>query len=339
MHVLFIGGTGLISTAIARQLLETGHQVTLFNRGKTESRLPPGAQTITGDRKDYAAFERTFADKTYDVVADMVAFHPDDAASVVRAFQGRCAQFLFCSTVCVYSGPPTQIPITETETYHSIGQYGRNKIACEQLLLRAHEESGFPVTILRPSHSYGEGGRIIRPFGPGETFIDRLRKGKPVILPGDGTGLWASLHVDDVAKGFIGTMGNSTCIGEAYNITGDEWVTWNTYHEQVAEVVGGTFDPCYIPTDILVDVAPKMSGGTKEIFAWTSIFDNSKIMRDAGYTGQTISWREGVRRTVKWMEENGRIADSDASETDAFEDSLIAAWRSSVRGALPHQQA
>ncbi|MDQ3814393.1 MAG: SDR family oxidoreductase, partial [Armatimonadota bacterium] len=314
MHVLFIGGTGLISTAIARQLLEAGHQVTLFNRGRSENRLPPGAEVLHGDRKDYRAFEATFADKTYDVAVDMVAFHPDDSASAVRALAGRVGQFIHCSTVCVYSGPVTQIPTTETEPYHSIGQYGKNKILCEQLLMREWETRRFPVTIMRPSHSYGEGGAIIRSFGPSDTFVDRLRKGKPLIVQGDGNSLWASCHVDDVARGFIGTMGNPQCLGQAYNITGDEWMTWNTYHEQVAEVVGGSFEPVHIPTDVLREVAPQSAGGTYEIFAWPSVFDNSKIKRDTSYTGQTISWREGVRRTVDWLESKDKLADSDQDD-------------------------
>lgn len=335
MHVLFIGGTGLISTAIARQLLEQGHQVTLFNRGRSENRLPDGAAQIIGDRKDYAAFENAFADKRYDVVVDMVAFHPDDSASAVRAFKGRCGQFLHCSTVCVYSGPVQQIPTTETEPYHSIGTYGKNKIACEELLLRAWRDEKFPAIILRPSHSYGEGGQIIRPFGPADTFVDRLRKNRPVIVQGDGNSLWASCHVDDVARGFIGTMGNERCLGEAYNITGDEWMTWNEYHTQVADVVGGTFTPVHIPTDVLRQVAPKWAGGTYEIFAWPSVFDNAKIKRDAGYPGQTISWREGVRRTLAYLEASNKIADSGR---DDFEDRLIEAWRSGV-ARLPKQEA
>ncbi len=333
MHVLFIGGTGLISTAIARQLLEAGHEVTLFNRGKSENRLPKGAAEIRGDRKDYAAFEKIFTDKSYDVVVDMVAFHPDDSASAVRAFAGRCGQFIHCSTVCVYSGPVTQIPTTETEAYHSLGGYGQNKIACEKLLLQEFEDRQFPVTIMRPSHSYGEGGSIIRSVGPADTFIDRLRKKKPIIVQGDGNSLWASCHVDDVARGFIATMGNSPCFGQAYNITGDDWFTWNQYHAQVAEVAGGTFDPVHIPTDTLHVVAPHLAGGTYEIFEWPSVFDNSKLKRDTTYAGQTIPLREGVQRTLAWLEENGKLTDSDS---DDYEDRLVTAWREKT-GELPRQ--
>lgn len=333
MNVLFIGGTGLISTSISRQLLEQGHQVTLFNRGKSENRVPDGAEEIRGDRKDYAAFEKTFADKSYDVVVDMVAFHPDDSASAVRAFAGRCGQFIHCSTVCVYSGPVAQIPTTETEPYHSIGGYGKNKILCEQLLMEAFQKQQFPATIMRPSHSYGEGGDMIRSFGPGNTFVDRLRKGKPIVVAGNGNSLWASCHVDDVARGFVGVMDNPKALGQAYNITGDEWMTWNTYHEQVAEVVGGTFQAVHIPTDVLREVAPQWSGSAYEILQWPSVFDNAKIKRDTDYTGQTVSFKEGVRRTVSWLESKGRNADSDA---DDYEDRLVAAWQSQT-GQLPRK--
>jgi nucleoside-diphosphate-sugar epimerase len=264
----------------------------------------------------------------------MISFHPDDAESDIRAFAGRCGHFLHCSTVCVYSGPPETIPTPETEPYHSIGGYGKNKAAIEQRLLREFAEKGFPATVLRPSHSYGEGGNILRPWGPWDgwgRFIDRLRKKKPVIVPGDGTNLWASCHVDDVAEGFIALMGKEKSFGECYNITGEANMTWNTYHQEVAAVVGGEFHPVYIPTDILCEIAPSWSGGLKEIFAHPSIFDNSKI-KAMGYPGQSISLREGTARTLAWMEQNGRITDE--SGDGGYEDRLIEGWRKIV-GTLP----
>jgi nucleoside-diphosphate-sugar epimerase len=171
MHVLFIGGTGLISTAIARQLLQAGHEVTLFNRGKRENRLPDAGPTAC-TRSSATARISTPLSRRSPTRPTMWSwtwspFTPTNRPSAVRAFAGRCGQFLHCSTVCVYSGPPQTIPTPETEPYHSIGQYGKNKIACEELLLRAHAEQNFPVTILRPSHSYGEGGGIIRQWGIG----------------------------------------------------------------------------------------------------------------------------------------------------------------------------
>ncbi|PQV62387.1 Nucleoside-diphosphate-sugar epimerase [Abditibacterium utsteinense] len=337
MHVLFVGGTGLISTAIARQLLEAGHQVTLFNRGQSENRLPPGAKTIHGDRKNYAAFEQLFADKTFDVVIDMVAFQPEDSAAAVRAFAGRTGQFIHCSTVCVYSGPVTQLPTTETEPFHSLGSYGQNKIECEKLLIREHEGHNFPVTIMRPSHSYGEGGSLTRSFGPGAAFVTRLRQNQPLIVQGDGNSLWAACHVDDVARGFVATMGNEKCIGEAYNITGEEWMTWNTYYQQVAEVVNGTFDPVHIPTAVLREIAPDWASGTHEILSWPSIFEMSKLKRDTGYSGQTISWKQGVTRTIAWLDSQGKLSATAENVVADFgrEDRLIAAWREQVGQIKP----
>lgn len=338
MDVCIVGGTGLISTAIATQLLARGDRVTCFNRGRTPSRLPasPRLEIVVGDRSDRAAFESAFADRVFDVVVDMVAFQPDDAASAVRAFSGRCGQFIHCSTVCVTSGPPHKIPTPESEPHHSIGGYGVNKGAIEDLLLAEHARSGFPVTILRPSHSYGEGGNLIRPFGAWDsfgTFPDRLRKGKKVIVPGDGVGLWASCHVEDVAAGFLATMGKAAAVGEVFHITGEENVTWNDYHAQVAEAIGGVFRPVHVPMAVLERIAgADWCTGMREIFAWPSIFDNAKI-RSLGYPGQTISWREGARRTVEWMDAHGRTRDE--SEDGGYEDRLIDAWERAVEGLGP----
>jgi nucleoside-diphosphate-sugar epimerase len=329
MHVLLIGGTGLISTAIATRLLREGHRVTLYNRGRSENRLPSGAEVIIGDRSQREAFEAAFAGRTFDVAVDMIAFHPDDCLSAERALGGKVGHFIHCSTVCVYSGPVQQHPTTETEPYHSIGGYGANKIACEGVLLRAHAERGFPVTIMRPSHSYGDSSGLIRPFGPHEVLVDRLRKGRPLIVNDGGNSLWAACHVDDVAVGFIAVMGKPACIGQAYHICGEEPMTWNQYHEQVAEVVGGAYVPVYIPTDVLRRCAPAWAGGTWEIFAWPSVFTMHKLKRDAAYPGQTISWKQGVARAVAWLEERGRIVDSG---TEQQEDRLIAAWRERIAG-------
>lgn len=324
MHVLFIGGTGLISTATARQLLEAGHEVTLFNRGQSENRLPDGAKTIHGDRKKYDEFERQFDGMHFDVVVDMVAFSPDDTESAIRAFTGKCGQFIHCSTVCVYSGPVETVPTPETEPFHSIGSYGQNKIRCEKLLNEARDDKSFPVTIVRPSHSYGEGGDIIRAFGPTNGYIERMRTGKPVIVPDGGESVWASLHVDDLARGFIALMGRHKTIGEAYNITGEEAMTWRRYHAQVCEVAGGAFHPVFVPRDVLKKMAPDWSGSMSEILAFTSLFDNSKIKRDTDYQGQTIFWKEGVARNLNWIEGKGKTLLK--PEDDAREDELIAQW-------------
>jgi len=335
MDILIIGGSGLISTAIGQQLVDAGHRLSCFNRAKTPNRITGKVEIIPGDRHDRAAFEDVLAKRGFDVVVDMIAFSPDDVASTLRAVGGRCGQLIHCSTVCVYSGPVTQIPTTETEPFHSVGGYGRNKILCEQLLMREFSDKKLPVTIMRPSHSYGEVSGFLRPFGPGHTLVARMRAGRPIIMNDGGNSVWASCHVEDVARGFIGTMGNTKTIGQTYNVCGSENMTWNQYMEQIAEVVGGKYLPVHIPTEVLKQVATPWVGGTWEIFAWPSIFDSSKLKRDAGWKGQTISWKEGVRRTMDWQAAHGGFVAADA---EPFEDTLISAWHAQIAG-LPTMPA
>ncbi len=324
MKLLIIGGTGLISTAITRQLLERGDDVTLYNRGRQEARFPPGTKTIPGDRRDYARFEAQMADAgPFDCVIDMVGFVPEDAESLVRAFRGRGAHLLFCSTVCVYGGPATRYPIREDEPRRPTGDYGANKIRCEDVLQAAHTRGDFPVTILRPSQTYGEGGTIVHSLGWGTNYLDRIRKNKAIIVHGDGSCLWAACHIDDVARGFLGAAGNSNAFGKTYNLTGEEWMTWNRYHEGVAEAMHAPPPRMvHIPTDLLGRIAPKRAGISVDIFQYPSIFDNSAAIADLGFR-YTIPWVEGVRRTVAWLEERNQIANSD---DDPFDDRVIAAW-------------
>ena len=324
MKILIIGGTGLISTAITGQLLERGDEVTLYNRGKSEARIPAGAQTIHGDRKEYAHFEAQMAEAgPFDAVIDMVGFSPSDAESVIRAFAGRIGHFLFCSTVCVYGGPAERYPIREDEPHMPTGSYGANKSKCESLLLEAGGRGDFPVTILRPSQTYGEGGTIVHSLGWKTTYLDRIRKGKPIVVHGDGTCLWAACHIEDVGRGFVGAAGNPKAFGKSYNLTGEEWMTWNRYHAGVAEALNAPKPRLvHIPSDLLAKVAPKRAGISVDIFQYPSIFDNSAAIQDLGFR-YTIPWVEGVRRTVAWLDSRGRIENSD---DDSFDDRLIAAW-------------
>ena len=324
MHVLIIGGTGLISTAISRQLLRRGDKVTLFNRGKSEVRLEAGANFLHGDRKDYSAFEAQMAEAgPFDCVIDMIGFVPDDAESAIRAFRGRVAHYIFCSTVCVYGGPATRYPIREDEERTPTGTYGANKTLCEATLLAADHRGDFHATIMRPSQTYGEGGTIVHSLGGKTTYLDRIRKGKPVIVHGDGEGLWAACHVDDVAAGFVGAAGNEKAFGKCYNVTGEEWMTWNRYHQGVAEAMDAPPPKLvHIPTDLLGRIAPKRAGISVDIFQFPSIFDNSAAMRDLGFR-YTIPWVEGVRRTVAWLEQRGRIENS---EDDPLDDRVLEAW-------------
>ena len=324
MKVLIIGGTGLISTAISRQLLERGDEVTLYNRGKSEVRFPDGAKFIHGDRRDYPAFETQMAEAGhFDCVIEMIGFSPADAESAVRAFKGRIGHFIFCSTVCVYGGPAQHYPIREDEPRRPIGGYGANKVKCEDLLMDAGKRGDFPVTVMRPSQTYGEGGGIVHTLGGKSTYLDRIRKGKPIIIHGDGSCLWAACHVEDVARGFVGAANNAVAFGKSYNLTGEEWMTWNKYSEGVAEALGAPKPTIvHIPTDVLGRIAPKASGISVDIFQFPSIFDNSAAIKDLGFK-YTISWVEGVKRTVAFLDERGKIENSD---DDPLDDKIIAAW-------------
>lgn len=325
MKILILGGTGLISSAITAQLLQRGEDVTLYNRGRTEARIPGGAKVVLGDRKNVNLFETQIRELgAFDCVIDMIAFTPEDAESAVRAFQGRVEQYLFCSTVCVYGGPADHYPIHEDEPRRPVGGYGANKVRCEDIFMEANKRGDFAVTILRPSQTYGEGGTIVHSLGGSSTYLDRIRKGKPIVVHGDGSCLWAACHIDDVAAGFIGAIGNPIAYGRPYNLTGEEWMTWNKYHEGVALAMGAPKpDLVHIPTDLLAQAAPKHAGISVEIFQYPSVFDNTAAIRDLGFS-YNIHWIEGVRRTVAWLEERGRIENSD---NDTFEDALIEAWR------------
>jgi nucleoside-diphosphate-sugar epimerase len=322
MRVLILGGTGLISTSITRQLVERGDDVTVFNRGQRESRIPEGVRSLTGDRKDYDAFEKMMAFEEWDGVIDMIGFVPEDAQSDIRAFHGKTRRFVFCSTVCVYNGRVTKTPATDDEPLNPLSDYGKNKAACENILMEAFAEQGFPTTILRPSHTYGEGGSIIHSLGWTTTFLDRVRKNKKVIVHGDGKTLWASCHIDDVARAFVGALDNDVSAGQSYHVTGDDPQSWDDYVASVAEVIGGSPEIVHIPTDILVKLAPKRAAFTGHEFQYNRIFDNSKAKRDLGFE-YTIPWKEGVQRTVEWLDSRGKIENSD---TDPFDDCVIGKW-------------
>ncbi len=335
MKILIIGGTGLISTWITIRLLEQGgHDLTLYNRGKTELRVPPGATTIIGDRTDFPQFESQMADaEMFDCVIDMVCYTPDEAESVIRAFKGRVGHFIFCSTVDVYCKPPTRLPYTEAEPYGGLNTYARNKVIIEKRLLQAHD-AAFPVTIIRPAYTYGETRGPIHSLGGSLTYLDRIRRGKPIIVHGDGNSLWVCCHGDDVGRAFIHAMGRQTTFGKTYHTTGEEWLTWNRYHEQVAEAMNAPKPTLvHIPTDLLAKAAPERAGVCADNFQFNNIFDNHAAHTDLNFQ-YTIPWLDGVRRMVTWLDARNRIPDSDA---DPLEDQLIASWQKAEQGMLsPH---
>lgn len=323
MKVLIIGGTGLISTGIVKALLPRGAALTVFNRGRTDDRLGASVRHVAGDRDDFAAFERTVSGN-WDVVIDMICFRPDQAESDVRAFAGRCGHFIFCSTVCTYGNTQTVLPTVESTPQAPVSTYGRDKVACEQIFLRAHAAGKMPVTIFRPSHTYGPGGNVINNIGWEPTFVDRLRQGRPLVVSGDGHGLWQSAYSEDVGVGFAHAAGKPICFGQAYNITGDEIVTWDEYTQRTAAAIGAPAPRLvHIPTDLLLAVDRKRYSALEEIFRFHGVYSSAKLIRDVPEYRLAMPYAEGVRRTVAWMDQHKKIAPADS---DPQEDRLVAEW-------------
>ena len=324
MKYLIIGGTGLISTPITKFLVEKGEDVTLFNRGLRSKTVPDNVRTIQGDRRDFSSFENLFSTgEKYDFVIDMVCFRPDEAESSIRAFKGRIDQYIFCSTVDVYAKPANRLPYTESEPRNSITEYGQNKVKCEDRFIDAHNRSDFKVTIIRPAATYGEGGTIIHSLGWKTTYLDRIRKGKPIIVHGDGNSLWVMCHIEDVARAHIAACGNPKTYGRAYHTTGEEWITWNQYHYIVAEAMQAPKPSLiHIPTDLLYQLAPEQASISAFNFQYSNIFDNTNAHNDLDFR-YTIPFKLGAQRTIRWLDENQRIL---GSESDPIDDQILGAW-------------
>lgn len=327
MKVLIIGGSGLISTAITRQLLARGDSVTLYNRGRTPLRVAGPVAQLHGDRRDFATFEAQMAAAgRFDCVIDMVCYQPAEAESAVRAFAGRTDHYIFCSTVDVYTKPAARYPIQEAAERQPDPAFGYAyaKAACEAVLEAAHAAGDLPVTLIRPAHTYGEGGAILHSLGWDTRYIDRVRSGKPIVVHGDGSSLWASCHVDDVAAAFVQAAGQAHTVGKAYHVAGEEWQSWNQYHQRVAEALGAPPPTLvHIPTDLLAAALPEAATWCRLNFQFNNIFDNTAARTDLGFR-YTVSWIEGVRRTVAWLDAQGAV---EASGPGDLEERLGTAWQ------------
>lgn len=325
MDVLIIGGTGTISTGITRQLHETEHDVTLFNRGQTETRIPD-VSVIVGDRTDFDAFEEQMHElDRFDCVIDMICFTAEEAESAIRAFTGQIEQLIFCSTIDVYSRPVTKMPVVETASQTpAVSNYGAQKAEAEQRFADAHGRGDFAVTIIRPWDTYGEGNSLNHTFGKGTAYLDRIRRGKPIIVHGDGSSVWGACHRDDVARAFVNAVANEMAYGEAYHVTSEECMSWNRYHREVAAALDAP-DPelVHIPTQILLETVPDRTSMLQKHYQFSTVFDNTKAKADLDFE-QRISWHEGVQRTVGWLDDRNRIEDSD---DDSTYERLVEEWQ------------
>lgn len=327
MNILFIGGTGTISLAITQQLLLEGHQVTLLNRG-TKTDEVPGAKILIGDINDSAEVEKLLRDKTFDVVADFIAFHKGDVERDYHLFREKTKQYIFISSASAYQSPPTHYLVDEGTTLSNpYWQYSRDKIACEEFLMERYRTRGFPVTIIRPSHTYGDHFVPLAVQGDMGYWqvLKRMLDGKPVIIPGDGTSLWTVTNNRDFAKGFIGLLGNIRAIGEAVQITSDEVLTWTQIYKIIAQLLGVELIPYYIPSDFLAKVTPyNYSGELLGDKAVCAVFDNTKLKNLVPSYCATISFREGVERTLNNILNDPNLQIEDPV-FDKYCDTIIAA--------------
>jgi nucleoside-diphosphate-sugar epimerase len=336
MKALFIGGTGIISTACAELALQRGIELTLITRGKHESRLPAGVKTIALDIHDLAAAQQKLGSLSFDTIVDWIAFTPDDIERDLQLFRGRSRQFIFISSTSAYQKPAVDYLITEsTPLVNPYWQYSRDKLACEERLMRAYREENFPITIVRPSHTYGETQLplVLNVWEKPYTMVDRMLRGKKVVVPGDGTSLWTMTHSTDFAKGFVGLMGHRQSIGHAFHITSDEALTWDQYYTLTAEALGVEAQIVHIPSDLIAACIPEKLGTLVGDKSRSAIFDNSKIKRFVPGYCATVPFAEGVRRTIAWMQADPVRQQID-SAANATYDKLIELYERGMQAAV-----
>lgn len=325
MRVLFIGGTGIISSACTRLALERGIELTLLCRGKTSARpAPPGVKFLHADIGDETAARAALGTLEFDAVVNFIVFTPEQVERDLGLFAGRTGQYVFISSASAYQTPPLRMPVIEsTPLYNPHWPYSRNKIACEERLIRAYREQGFPATIVRPSHTYD---RTLLPAEGGYTVIDRMRRGKPVLVHGDGTSLWTLTHHRDFARAFVPLLGHDAALGEAFHITSDEALSWNQIHEILGRAAGAKPELVHAPSELIAAYDPNWGAGLLGDKTHSMVFDNSKIRRLVPDFRAEIPFCRGAEEILAWY-------DADASRRvvnekfDQLTDTIIAAQR------------
>lgn len=325
MNVLFIGGTGFISTSVSRLAVEKGLKLFLLNRGQRQDN-PPGCRSLIADMAKPDEVVAALGDLQFDVVVDWIAFTPEHIQRDLALFRGRTKQYVFISSASVYQKPPTHYLITESTPLHNpYWQYARDKIACEEQLMRAYREENFPVTIVRPSLTYAPQFPVAIGGWGCYTLADRMKRGEPIIVHGDGSSLWVVTHAEDFGRGLLGLLGNSQAIGHAFHITTDEVLTWNQLYATMAEALGVVPKIVHIPSDFIASVVPSYTGPLLGDKTWSVVFDNSKIKRFVPGFQAVIPFHEGIRRTVAGFDADParkRVNDRVNEEIDA----ILKAW-------------
>ena len=336
MKVLFIGGTGIISTACARLALDRGIDLTLLNRGRRTVPLPAGAKTLTADIDDAVAVSQALDGASFDAVVDWIAFEPKHVERDIALFRGRTRQYIFISSASAYQKPATHYLITEsTPLANPYWDYAQQKIACEERLMRAYREEGFPITIVRPSLTYGDSQitLAINSWTKSYTVVDRMRRGKKVIVPGDGSSLWVITHNTDFAKGLVGLLAREQAIGHAFHITSDEVMCWDQWYRLTAEASGVEPHLVHIPSDFIAACVPEARGGLLGDKAVSVVFDNTKIKRFVPGYCSTVPFTQGIRRTIAWFDADPARRQID-DQANTLWDKLLEAYERGTEEAL-----
>ncbi|QEO14413.1 SDR family oxidoreductase [Agromyces intestinalis] len=329
-RILFLGGTGVISSACVARAVQAGYDVTVLNRGGSSAKrpLPEGVRELTADLRDAASVDAALrrsgsgsgsdaSGREFDVVCQFFAFTPDHVQADLDRFDGRVGQYVFISSASAYQKPPARLPITEsTPLRNPFWQYSRDKIACEDVLVGAYRERGFPATIVRPSHTYD---RTLIPTTGGWTDLARLRAGKPVVVHGDGTSLWTLTHARDFAVAFEGLLGNPAAIGEAFTITGDHTPTWNQIYGWLADALGVEADLVHVASETISAVRPEWGPGLVGDKAHSVVFDTAKVRALVPAFETTVTFDEGAREIVEWYEQHPSEQIVDPAADAAFD--------------------
>jgi nucleoside-diphosphate-sugar epimerase len=325
LRVLFIGGSGVISSACAELAVERGIELTVLNRGQTRDRpLPDGARVLHADVRNLAQVREVLGGASFDAVVDWVAYTPEHVEADIELFRGRAGQYVFISSASAYQTPPSRMPVTEsTPLSNPLWQYSRDKIACEDRLVRAYREENFPATIVRPSHTYDQ---TLVPLDGGWTVLGRMRQGKPVIVHGDGTSLWTLTHHRDFAQGFVPLLAHPRTLGEAFHITSDDVLTWNQITLALAAAAGCTADIVHVPSDLIAAADPDWGAGLLGDKAHSLVFDNSKLRSVVPGYRAVIPFEQGAREIVGWYDADPARQQVD-TRLDALMDKLAAAYR------------
>jgi nucleoside-diphosphate-sugar epimerase len=324
LRVLFIGGTGVISSACSRVAVEHGIDLFVLNRGRSTDRsLPPGVTTLQADVREPRSVRQEIKDLHFDAVVDWVAFTPDQVRTDIELFSGRTGQYVFISSASAYQTPPARVPVTEsTPLRNPFWAYSRGKIACEDLLVAAYREQGFPATIVRPSHTYDQ---TTVPFDGRWTVLGRMLAGKPVIVHGDGTSLWTLTHNEDFARAFVPLLAHPRTLGEAIQITSDDVLTWNQIAETLAAALGVSARVVHVPSDAIAAADPDWGAGLLGDKAHSMIFDNAKVRGLVPGWRAVIPFEQGAREIADWYRADPARQVTDA-RLDAVMDKLAAAW-------------